>query len=139
MISFYKIQWNNAKKSSLGVITHACGTITRVPQLEHNFGLRSDAEHRVWCHIQHETQQELETLKQIISKHSLHGRRQNLPSKIDGCYSPLNLNNNINCVLADADADATFLRRNLRNSGADLIFCDKVELKIRVRFKSEIA
>jgi hypothetical protein len=49
------------------------------------------------------------------------------------------LNNNINYVLADTDIDATFLHRNLRNCGVDLIFCEKVGLKIWVYFKSEIA
>ena len=96
VISFSKIPWNHVKKSSLGVTTHTCSSKTRVPQLEHNFGLRSAVEPRVRCHIQHKTQEELETLKQIVGKHSLHGRRQNLPSKKDGYYSPLNLNDNIN-------------------------------------------
>jgi len=44
--------------------------------------------------------------------------------------SLLNLNDSINHVLADTDTDATFSHRKLRNCGADLIFCNKVELKI---------
>ena len=63
VISFSKILQNHIKKSSLDVTIHTYNSKIRVPQLEHNFSLRSAVEYRVWYHIQYKTQQELETLK----------------------------------------------------------------------------
>ena len=87
---------------------------TRVLQLDHNFGLRSAVEHRVWDHLQYKAFEELEKLMKIIGKCALCGRRQNLLSKEVGCYSPLNLNGIMNYALADVDVEAILSRRNLK-------------------------
>ena len=139
IISFSKVAWHHIKNKSEGVAVHIRSTKTRTPQLEHNFGLRSAVECRAWQHIQYKTKDDLDALMKIIGKYALHGRRQHLPTKIEGYYCPLNLNDIINYVLADSDVDTTFSWKNLRNCGVDFIFCEKVGLKIWVRFRSEVA
>ena len=112
---------------------------TIAPQLEHNFGLRSSLDSRVWGHIQCKTNEELETLTKAIGKDALRGRRQHLPRRMEGCYSQLSLSDVVNCSLADADVNAAFAHINLRHCSAELMLCEKAELNIWVRFKSEAA
>ena len=81
---------------------------TIILQLEYNFGLRSALENREWEHIQYKTAEELENVRNIIGRYTLYGRRERLLHKIQGYYSLLNLNDNINYILADKDATSAF-------------------------------
>ena len=55
---------------------------------------------------------ELSLLTKIVKEYKLRGRRQHLPSQVEGCYSPLSLSDIIDHALPDVEVDAAFSRSN---------------------------